>query len=175
MAHHAVILLQRADYAALANLLYEPASYGQAELARERRALTEVLTYLGGEFGPPADPRRADPRIVFYKLSIAGADIPYWKSLANFGIDHVLTYQVHFGKVGSGVLAFTFIRTEDGWQVRSIEFGLVPGEPEARDAMLRIGRGFLNHVSHLDEATITRLLDEMFPQFPAAKPAERSA
>jgi hypothetical protein len=50
----------------------------------------------------------------------------------------------------------------------------MPDEPQARDTMVRVARGFLKRVSSFDEATITRLLDEMFPQSPAAKAAERS-
>jgi hypothetical protein len=174
LAQHALVLLQRADYAAVANLIYEPPSYGDAKHVQERQALTDALAYLGGEFGAPSDPRPADPRIVFYKHSIAGADISYWKSLPNFGIDQGLGYYVHFGKVGSGVLALTFIRAKKGWALRSVDFGLMPDAPQARDTMVRIGRGFLKRVSRFDEATITQLLEEMFPQPSAAKPAENS-
>jgi hypothetical protein len=174
LAQRAMNLLQRGDYAAVANLLYEPPSYKGAKLAQERQGLTEVLAYLGGEFGAPADPRPADPQLVFYKLSIAGADLPYWKSLPNFGIDQALASHVQFGKVGPGVLAFTFIRAKGGWELRSVDFGLVPDAPQARDTMVRIGRGFLKQVPNLDEATITRLLEEMFPHLPAGKSGERS-
>jgi hypothetical protein len=124
------------------------------------------LSYLGGAFGPPAGGEAANLGIVFYKLSIAGADIPYWKSLPNFGIDHALAYHVQFEHVGPGVLAFTLIRAKTGWAVRSIDFGLLLDAPQARETMVRIGRGFLRRVSQFDEATSTRLLDEMFPQAP---------
>lgn len=163
LAQRAMSLLQRVDYAAAANLLYEPATYGPEQLARERQQLTELLAYLGGEFGPPTDPRVLDPQTAFYKLSIAGADMPYWKSLPNLGIDHVLVYQVHFARVGSGVLAFTFIRATGRWEVRSMEFGLIPDAPQARTTIVQIGRGLLRRISRFDQTTITRLLDEMFP------------
>lgn len=174
LAQRAVLLLQRGDYAALASLFHEPPSYEGAKLAQERQGLADVLAYLVGEFGAPTEPRAADPGIVFYKLSIAGADIPYWQSLPNFGVDQALVYRVHFGKVGPGVLAFAFIRPKGAWELRSIEFGLMPDEPQARDTMVRIGRGFLKRIPAFDEATITRLLDEMFPQRPAVKPLPSS-
>jgi hypothetical protein len=167
LAQHVMGLLHGGNYAAVADLLYEPPSYGHAQLAQERQALTKVLAYLGGAFGPPTGWQAADVGIVFYKLSIAGADNPYWKSLPSFGIDHALVYRVPFGQVGPGILAFTFIRAKGGWEVRSIEFGLALDAPQARETMVRIGRGFLRQASRFDEATISRLLDEMFPQVPA--------
>jgi len=170
LAKHLMELLRRGDYAAVANVLYEPPSYG---LAQERQALTAVLAYLGGAFGSPTDGQAADLGTVFYKLSIAGADIPYWKSLPNFGIDHGLVYHVQFGHVGPGILAFTFIRSKGGWEVRSIEFGLLMDAPQARETMVRIGRGFLRQVSQLDDVTTTQMLEEMFPQAPANKSAAR--
>ena len=173
LAHHLMGLLQRGDYAAVANLLYEPPSYGPAQLAQERQALTTVLAYLGGTFGSPTAGQTADLGIVFYKLSIAGADIPYWKSLPNFGIDQALAYHVQFGHVGPGILAFTFIRIKGGWEVRSIEFGLLLDAPLARETMVRIGRGFLKQLSRFDDATITQMLEEMFPQTPATTATAR--
>ena len=161
------VLLQRADYAAVADLLHQPPSYGAAELTRERRAATELLTYLFAEFGIPDKMRPAEPQVVFFKISVAGASVPYWNSLPNFGVDATVTYRAQFAKVGPGILNVTFIRRNQEWGLRAVEPGLLVTEPQARDAIVRIGRGALRKMNPgIDDATLTRILDEWFPPAP---------
>lgn len=122
--------------------MHEPASWDVARAAMDRQKMSEHLAALSKEFGRISAPR-VDASVSFYEFQIAGADVPYWQSLPNFGFDSRLVYRVKFSKVGPGVVALGFTRASGSWELRSVSLGLDRARPQSKEAALRIGRTFL--------------------------------
>ena len=157
-------LLTTSKYSEVALGLHEPPSYDPARATEDRRSVGDHLGFLFGELGTMSAPRLSTEPLRFYKVSLAGGDLPYWQSLRNMGIDAELTYHVSYSKLGPGILYLTFIRANSEWQLRSIEPGLEMRTRGARETMLRIGRAFFAKVNPpVDHQALNRMLESMFP------------
>jgi hypothetical protein len=122
--------------------IHEPRAWDGPRAADDRQKASEHFATLLKEFGKISAPRLAGA-VAFYELQVAGADVPYWQSLPNFGIDSTVTYLVKFSRVGPGIVALRFTRASASLELRSISLGLDRSRPESKEAMMRIGRIFL--------------------------------
>ena len=122
--------------------IHEPSAWDGARVSADRQQVSEHLGVLLKEFGKISAPRLAGT-VAFYELQVAGADLPYWQSLPNRGIDSRLTYRVNFSRVGPGIVAFEFTRASGAPELRSVSLGLDVTFPESKESMMRIGRTFL--------------------------------
>ena len=134
------------DTVAAVARIHEPSAWDMAHAAADRDKVVEHLGVLLKEFGKISAPRLAGT-LAYYELQVAGADVPYWQSLPNRGIDSQLTYRVNFSKVGPGIVALAFTRASGSWELRSVSLGLDRSRPESKEAMVRIGRVFLGAVA----------------------------
>ena len=122
--------------------IHEPSAWDAAHASADRQKVAEDLDVLLKEFGRISAPSLAR-NVAFYELQVAGADLPYWQSLQNRGIDSRLIYRVNFTSVGPGILALEFTRASGSWELRSVSLGLDRSLPRSKEAMVRIGRIFL--------------------------------
>ena len=134
------------DTVAAVARIHEPSAWDMAHAAADRDKVVEHLGVLLKEFGKISAPRLAGT-LAYYELQVAGADVPYWQSLPNRGIDSQLTYRVNFSKVGPGIVALAFTWASGAWELRSVSLGLDRSRPESKEAMVRIGRVFLGAVA----------------------------
>jgi hypothetical protein len=83
-----------------------------ARASADRHKVAEDLGPLLKEFGKISAPRVAG-NVVFYELQVAGADVPYWQSLPNRGIDSRMIYGVNFSGAGPGIVALEFTKADE--------------------------------------------------------------
>jgi hypothetical protein len=126
--------------------IHEPRAWDVARASSDRHKVSEDLGVLLKEFGKISAPRVAGA-VTFYELQVAGADVPYWRSLPNAGIDSRITYRANFSRVGPGIVALAFTRASGYWELRSVSLGLDRNSPESKEAMMRIGRVFLGAIA----------------------------
>lgn len=134
------------DTATAVARIHEPRAWDVTRASADRHKVSEDLGVLVREFGKISAPRVAGP-VTFYELQVAGADVPYWQSLPNAGIDSRMIYRVNFSKVGPGIVALAFTKASGSWELRSVSLGLDSSRPESKGAMVRIGRTFLGVVA----------------------------
>jgi hypothetical protein len=144
--------------------IHEPNAWDAAKASADRDKVAENLGVLLKEFGKISAPSLTS-NVAFYELQVAGADVPYWQSLRNRGIDSRLIYRVNFSSVGPGIVALEFTRASGSWELRSVSLGLDRSLPKSKEAMLRIGRAFLGTVAPgMSKAQIENALPQIIGQ-----------
>jgi hypothetical protein len=123
--------------------IHEPPTWDKGRVAADRQQVTTNLVLLLKEFGTISEAQLLVGQVSFYEIQVAGADVPYWQSLPNFGMDARVTYLVKFSKAGPGVVAIALTRASGSWELRSVSLGLDRKGPHSKERMIRIGRTFL--------------------------------
>lgn len=132
LANNALALLQQGKLEQLVMLFHFPTSYTADELAKDRSNVQTSLSVLDSEFGKATEVEPLTGSAVYYHLSVAGANVPYWKTHSAFT---TFKYSAHFGKVGSGYLVLEVCKYSDKYEIRFIHFGIPSWQPLAKEKL----------------------------------------
>ena len=127
--------LHEKDYRRAASYFHYPEGFTATERKRDLESVADALCASLSEFGPILKIRQNRRWESVVGMTVAGGTPAYWKERP---VAARSAFEAVYARHPRGFLVLSFFATENGLKIRSVEFGLKKGHPEAVKAVRRI-------------------------------------
>jgi len=141
--------LEVGDFSPILDQMHYPSQYTESEHADDRRAVAVAFQFLSTRFGKLEGYELAEGPVDCVCVSLAMGPDEYWAKDADTDHGAAVAFTTRHAKIHGGIVRITETNRGQGW-MRSIEFGISPTVPGAKDQMTRIAREM---VSRMDAVT----------------------
>jgi len=165
-AEAVVRALAMRDYAAVAKRLHYPENFSPKQRHEEEEAIVQALRFLAEKFGPTKVGERLTKPPPYFEVGIFAGDLAYWSQVEKGSPTTTIVHRGTFARLGSGVIAVKFTKLFGAWRIESVQFGLLASVPNARDAIVSIGREMIEAMTPSDPRDLDREIEETIPHQP---------
>lgn len=105
----------------IADLFYYPDEMSSGEKKEEYDYIKGVINILLNNFGHVKESRLQNNIIVHHSLYFGTATPEYWNKYGNY---KKVIFKVCFTKLGDGFIQFQYVKVNDKYEIKQVEFGL---------------------------------------------------
>ncbi|HXK23470.1 MAG TPA: hypothetical protein VMS55_12420 [Myxococcota bacterium] len=131
--------LEIGSYSPILDQMHHPATDTEAENAEDRRAISVAFQFLSTRFGKLEGFELAQGPVDCVCVSLGMGPDEYWAKDAETDRGAAVAFTTRYSKIHAGIVRITETNRGRGW-IRSIEFGVPPTVPGAKEQVTRITR-----------------------------------
>lgn len=137
--------LESGVFSPILDQMHHPPGYADTEIAEDRRAISAALQFLSARFGKLESYELRSEPVECLCISLAMGPDEYWAQVPESDRGGAVAFTSRYAKMQSAIVRITETNRGGGW-IRSLEFGVPPTLPGAKDQITRITRDMISRM-----------------------------